>query len=238
MEISALAAAMPRIQTRHCRDVSLTGRVRIDEVDTTELERFRYAIYIEELGKPLASADHKTRRLPDPADPSAFHFTFHGHSGEIVGCVRLHLHPRLPQGVVQQLGLADFERQHDRPFGYVSKLMVAKGFRGGAVSVALMKAMVEFGHGAPNHGEVAFFHCHPKLVRLYEKFGFRRFGAAFEDAQSGSTQVPMFIMGGDTAHFRACASPMALTAERFNIPPARKAQLLRLIPGICPTQGK
>jgi predicted GNAT family N-acyltransferase len=197
-----------------------------------ELERFRYRIYIEELGKSLPTADRARRRLGDPDDASAFHFIARAGNGDIVGCVRLHMAPDLPEDCIGRLGIARFAAEHDRAFGYVSKLMVQRDLRGLGIAQDLMLHMVRFGHSAPFFGEIAFFHCHPRLVPTYERVGFRRFGRPFLDTHVGR-QVPMHIVGGDVEHFERCRSSLASTAREFRIDEKRKARLSALIPALA-----
>lgn len=210
---------------------SAGGEVRLNAVGRHELERFRYQIYIKEQRKPLPWADHARERLPDPFDGSGHHFTYHCGT-DLLGCSRLHVHEEVPLEALHRLNLAGFAARYDGQFGYVSKLMVARTRRGVGVPYELMKAMVEVGSSDPWRIEIAFFNCHPKLVPLYERTGFRRFGATFEDPHVGA-QVPMHIICGDVDHFRHCGSVLTATASRFRIHPERKRALLALIPPVC-----
>ena len=230
----SLNAMIRRSLTLAASVASRFAGVQIDEahgseLELDELERFRYRIYIEELGKSLPGADHARHRLGDADDASAFHFIAHSDGGDVVGCVRLHMAPDIPANCIAQLGLARFAAAHDRAFGYVSKLMIQRDLRGLGIAQELMRHMVRFGHSAPFFGETAFFHCHPRLVPTYERVGFRRFGRIFRDPHVGR-QVPMHIVGGDVAHFERCRSSLLRTAREFRIDDVRKARLFALIP--------
>jgi predicted GNAT family N-acyltransferase len=192
------------------------------------LERFRYRIYVEELGKPLPTADHANKRLPDPDDATGHHFMAFADE-RMVGCVRLHMAPQVPDYCLAMLGLQRFAALCDRSFGYVSKLMIARDRRGAGIGYELMRRMIAFGHSAPYFGEIAFFHTNPRLVPLYERIGFRRFGKTFSAPFVGR-QVPMQIIGGDVGHFQRCASPLLATAKRYPIDSERLRGLLSRIP--------
>src|SRR5512132_382411 len=58
------------------------------EHDQEELFRFRYAVYVEELGRYRQSADHRGRRLVEPEDA---HSVLYGarQGGHVVGTARL-----------------------------------------------------------------------------------------------------------------------------------------------------
>lgn len=193
------------------------------------IERFRYGIYVQEMGKRLPYAQHDQLRLPDPYDDTAHHLFALDRRGNLVGCVRLHMAPTLPGEFLDAMKLGAFAKAYDRPFGYVSKLMVRRSSRGLGVALGLMKAMVRLGHTDPFRGEVAFFHCRQRLVSLYERMGLRTFGEPFDDPYVG-LQVPMFILGGDVEHFTLCRSPLLSVARRFPLAFERKAKLLAALP--------
>lgn len=193
-----------------------------------DIEGFRYQVYVAEQGKPLPQANHRDHRLPDEHDATAWHFVSSDQDGHIQACGRLHLGADIPTGQMLAMGLGHLDASRDASIGYVSKLMVDPEQRGSGLVMTLMRRMVEFGHSDPHGGEMAFFHCHPRLVELYERAGGRRFGRTFRDPHVGE-QVPMFIMGGDIDHFTACRSPMRRIARSFAVPSYRKHQLLSLL---------
>ncbi len=207
---STLSRSLYKVKTFTCDDEELTD----------ELAAFRYRIYIEELRKPLAYADHKRKRLHVPFDDSAFHLIAKSLSGSIVGCVRLHMLETTQMQYLEPLKIDGRLADYPLPFGYISKLMVERSMRGQGCAVALMEAMVTLGHTAPHLGEIGVFHCHPKLVPLYSRMGFRCFGTVFRDAEVG-LQQPMIIIGGDVEHFNAVRSPMRSISKRFALHPAR-----------------
>lgn len=192
------------------------------------LEQFRYEIYIAELQKSLPGADHFRRRLPDEHDATAYHFLAASKRNSIDGCVRLHMTPHVPEQSQRALALDKYLDGYSYPVGYVSKLMVRRSLRGGTTARQLMEAMVEFSRNEYENAEICFFHCNPKLVRLYAYYGFRQFGEAFHDPAVGA-QVPMYFMPGDVEHFKSIGSPLYPTAKRRPIPQDLKAYLTSLL---------
>lgn len=193
-----------------------------------ELERFRYGICIRERGQSVPQADHVNETLPDPDDGTAWHLLASDRSGVLVGCARLHMTPDVPLHAISNLRLEAFLGIHDRPFGYVSTLMVSRIALGGGVSVALIQAMMRIGLSAPFLGELAFIHCRPRLATLYERLGLRRFGEPFEDPCAG-WQQPMFLLEGDVEHFVHCQSPLLAAAKLRPVLARRKDELLRML---------
>jgi predicted GNAT family N-acyltransferase len=196
---------------------AVAGRCSIVETDL-QMEKMlalRYRIYIQELKKALPWADHEGGRLPDPHDTkAATHFMVSRLGGQLVGCARLHLGTSIPEEILDAMQIADFVRRDNYRCGYVSKLMVERSLRGKGASVLMMMRMIE--HGAAAGGQYALFHCNPKLVRLYEKFGFQRFGHPFEQPHVGA-QVPMINLFGDADHFAQVGSPLADFVRRFRL---------------------
>jgi predicted GNAT family N-acyltransferase len=190
-----------------------------------KIYRLRYRIYIEELKKNLPWADHARKRLTDPHDTGAVHFAVRRLGGEPVGCVRLHLGAAIPGELLELMQIRDLVARDGYRCGYVSKLMVDRSLRGKGASLLMMMHMIE--HGAPAGGEYALFHCNPKLCRLYERYGFRRFGKPFEMAHVG-TQICMINLFGDADHFLRVNSPLAEHVERFRLPECRLQALREL----------
>jgi predicted GNAT family N-acyltransferase len=176
------------------------------------LQRFRYEIYIEELGKQLPWADHRRRLLTDPDDLDAHHFYCATPFGAIVGCARLHVSPNIPSHVQTNLGLSAFLAEYPLPAGYISQLMFSRGLRGKGGAMKLLADIYLFGRSTG--GGVCFNHCNPKLVRYYERIGLHKFGRPFLDPHVG-TQIPMVQILEDEAHYQEIGSFLARHCKQF-----------------------
>lgn len=221
--IDRLPPRLPR-STSHVQQFvarMVSDRCSIVESDSQmeTMLALRYRIYIQELKKNLPWADHENGRLPDPYDTEgATHFVVSRKGGQLVGCVRLHLGTSIPTDMLEAMQIANFVNRDNHRCGYVSKLMVERSLRGKGASVLMMMRMIE--HGAAAGGQYALFHCNPKLVGLYEKFGFRRFGKPFEMPYVGP-QISMINLFGDCDHFDKVGSPLADFVRRFRLPDDR-----------------
>jgi predicted GNAT family N-acyltransferase len=176
---------------------------------TAEMEKvyaLRYRIYIQELRKALPWADHERKHLTDPHDRSAVHFMVRKLGGEVIGCSRLHFGTSIPEEFLDAMKVRHLVEQDGHRCAYVSKLMVERSLRGKGASLLMMRKMIE--HGVAAGADYAVFHCNPKLCRLYERYGFRRFGQTFEMQHVG-TQVCMVNILADADHFSRVNSPLA-----------------------------
>jgi N-acyl-L-homoserine lactone synthetase len=200
--------------------VDILSLLTVHQATTAEsllrLQRFRYKIYIEELGKQLPWTDHRRRLLTDPDDQHALHFYCTTLFGSIVGCARLHVSPHIPVHVLADLGLGKFFTEYTRPAGYVSKLMFKRGLRGKGGALKLLAHLYLFGRSTG--GVLCFNHCNPKLVRYYERMGLHKFGKPFLDPYVG-TQIPMVQILEDEAHYRQKGSFLAKHCRKLSNSP-------------------
>lgn len=181
----------------------IQGLARIEEI-----ERFRYSIYVAEQHKPLPAADHRTRRLPDADDHSAFHFCVRNGAKELVGYARMHYAEAIPAAEIAQLGLGDLIQHSPKSLGFLSKVMVDQSLRGRTKAVRLIMTVIQYGCERFGEAEGAVGHCSSELVPLYTRMGFRPFGSSFIDPHVGH-QTPMVAIFRDLAHFEQCRSPIA-----------------------------
>jgi hypothetical protein len=192
----------------------------VRQVSTSEsllrLQRFRYQIYIEELGKQLPWADHNRRLLAGPEDATALHFCA-TLFGSIVGCVRLHVSPNIPSRVTADLGLQSFFSEYSLPTGYISQLMIKPGLRGKGGALKLLAHLYVFGRSTG--GVLCFNHCDPRLVRYYERMGLHKFGRPFIDPNIGK-QIPMVQILEDEDHYRQKGSFLYWYCHKLSNDPA------------------
>src|SRR5439155_2983437 len=75
---------------RGCQHLRMTYDVGLAETaeEKEAVYRFRYAAYVEEMGRYQGSADHAGRRLVEAEDPVSWTF-YARDGGEVVGTARL-----------------------------------------------------------------------------------------------------------------------------------------------------
>lgn len=106
----------------------------ISEAERQEVFRFRYAVYVEEMGKSPPDANHDRRELMDRFDASASLYVLRDGEGALVGTLRFNrlealasaleaLRPIAPDFLLEQAPLA--------ALSYTSRLMLRADWRGG-----------------------------------------------------------------------------------------------------------
>lgn len=160
--------------------------------DLAELERLRYAVYVEEQHKPLPQADHVERRLGDPLDTTAQHFVLLA-GGALVGCGRLHA-GNVPAHIVERVGPPC--PVPPGQVGYVSKVMLLPAARRSSAAGALLGTMLDW--GLRRGLQLALCHCAPPLVPLYRRLGLRPTGQVWFDPHVGE-QHGLYLTREDAA---------------------------------------
>lgn len=154
--------------------------------DLEAIWAFRYEVYVAEMGKELACADHSRRWLCEPLDVGARHLRVE-HEGRILGAMRLHV-GNIPESTSLRIDAGRFGPPAE--LALVSKTMVVDGERSSRVFAALAQYAYRcfFAAGIKH----VVLHCRPSLRCLYERLGFRAYGCDFLDAEVGP-QVAMHI---------------------------------------------
>jgi len=167
--------------------------------------RFWYQVYVKEMGKQFAYADHQDGTLRDALTENSTVFYISGDDG-IVGTVRITPGdaPHIPEEVTSLYGLHHFSRFPGSEISFSSRLIVDKQWRGkslvGLLIMAAFKGFLRWGH------RFNFAYCAPELVQLYEQLGMRRYKDNVYDSRLG-LRIPMVLITGDQDHFRAVRSP-------------------------------
>lgn len=141
----------------------------IEEI--TEIKRLRYEVYASELGLDFPEVDHRLQIVEDSLDHSGIHL-YAKVDGHLAGAVRLNRN-RVPPGMEAMLKVESLPK----PFFYCSRFCIVKERRGTELMNRLAQAsFAEFGRRG---AAVAICHCYSHLLKLYERLGFRPYGAPF-----------------------------------------------------------
>jgi len=179
-----------------------------------EIYRFRYRIYAEEMSKRFPNMDHTNKLLYDELDDWAF-IVYAKIGSEIIGTLRVNIgeindFPLFWVRVLSLKKFSEFTNDHQQ-FAYTSKFMVAPAYRNSTVSYLL--AAESYQLYCHHQVQFSFGVCNFHLLRLYEQFGFRRFGQNFIDDGYGLL-APYVLLVDDIAHLRAVRSPFYRTARK------------------------
>jgi CRP-like cAMP-binding protein len=177
--------------------------------------RFRYRVYVEELGFDPPDADHSRKLLRDAADDYSISYGLIDEDGNVLGSLRA---TRLSQSPDPSPYI---EKYHMEPaiaaFGLSSlvasgRFMLDPKLRHG-LSLQLMVRMA-YEDGRRDGVRLIYLDCSPHLIRFYEGLGCRRYTAGFDDTFYGF-KLPILLPLGDREHFAAVRSPLAPLAAAY-----------------------
>ncbi|MCA9708880.1 MAG: GNAT family N-acetyltransferase [Myxococcales bacterium] len=172
---------------------------------------FRYAVYVEELGRPQTHACHQTRRIIDPLDACG-HNLIAWRDGAVVGAVRANFVRDGGTGSYEELYELDRLSDQERSTASLcTRYMVAPAQRRTRVSVELMKRIYRFGiqHGI----RTSYLDTNPPYRRYYEKIGYE---FLFEKTHPDYGRVSvMRLQADDLGKLRAARSPFAPIYEGY-----------------------
>jgi N-acyl-L-homoserine lactone synthetase len=183
-----------------------------------EVCRFRYQVYVEEMGKKLRHANHGERILREPFDDdSVLLYALEG--GEVLGtlrwtpCAPHFLGPHL----CRALELTRFTRLF-RPerISFTSRFMVTARCRKSLVAGKLVQSVYRLAR--ERDVQFDFIHASPALVSFYEHVGHRRYAGSFIDPDAGA-QVPMVLVLEDVEHLHRVRSPFLRLARAWRNDP-------------------
>lgn len=175
-----------------------------------EIYRLRYRIYIEEMDMQLTSADHVNSLLSDELDE--WGILLYAKAGEeYIGTLRVNIGTveNFSQDLTKRLSLERFKKFYTDGkspyFAYSSKLMVTQQYRNSTAFYLLMAKGYEtyYNYGVQFNFGICNFH----LPRLYEQFGWRRFGQSFTAPGYDGVLIPVVLLVDDIQHMRAVRSP-------------------------------
>jgi CRP-like cAMP-binding protein/N-acyl-L-homoserine lactone synthetase len=203
------------------------------EAEKEEIYRLRYQVYIEEMDGAgrHTEADTSQRRMRDDLDDQGLQFYIR-QKGEVVGCVRVNLRRDGPWECEDRFELEKFAP------AYPSKIMMASRFamhpraRGSALMMQLSCAVFQYCCEKEQH--FMFLDCHPKLLPLYSRFGFRMYRAGFKHPKY-TYVIPMVFANGDVEHLERIKSPLAGILGRYPPTTQWRDLLLRSFPAAAHT---
>lgn len=182
--------------------------------EKARIYRFRYHIYVEDMGLQTAEADHERRWVIDALDEVATSYAV-VEDGEVMGALRL---TRLSAVADRSYLVWKFALESAiATFGpevicATSRFMLHPRLRNGMAIFKLMKSAYDDGRRAGirlNYGD-----CSPHLVPFYEHLGFRRYKAAYNDTVYGF-KVPILMLVGDRQRFERVRSPLGRVAAQY-----------------------
>ncbi len=210
-------------------------RVVESEAEREAIYRFRYQVYVEELGL-TAQADHENRWLRDQYDDQSLSFAvFEG--DDVVGSLRLILmdHVRDPAPLINAFEMGPAMAEFGASAVVTSsRFIIAPHKRN---SMAIFQLVREAFLTALARGiRTNFGDCSPHLLPFYEQLGYRRYTRGYNDTAFGY-KVPILMLIGDLGYFKTVRSPLATVLPEHRIDPPARAWFERTYPDYVKLQS-
>lgn len=197
-------------------------KIARSEEERRRVYAFRYAVYVEEMGKRLTAADDEARTVRDELDDTGTIF-YAERDGRILATLRTNFGADFPKGeplpeeLRSHYALDRFEEFPPLSFSFSSRLMVSRDLRG----TVLLGQLLLHAYGVARARGVLFDFCHcaPGLIGLYEHLGYRRYTDNFLDPDTGY-RVPLLLLLRDEERMREIRSPFYRA-----LPPASESEV-------------
>jgi hypothetical protein len=187
---------------------------------TTEEEkeavyRFRYDVYVEEMGRYGQAADHENRRLVEPEDETA-RIWYAAQDGEVVATHRFSWGGDAPfsERLLDHYQLAPFLAElPPETLAVGERGMVAPRLRGSDVFRELGRCSSAF---VEEHRiQLIFGICEPHLLSLYLGQGCRIYAKKNINSAEAGYLIPIVTVVEDVEYLRRIGSPLAATTRDY-----------------------
>jgi len=178
------------------------------EEEKRAVYRFRYDIYVEEMGKYRSVADHAQRMFYEPCDAHSRIF-YAVENGEIVATARATWggDAPLPQRMIDQYQLAPFLAEVPESAVSVGERgMVVPRLRGTDLFLRLIGESLRFAN--QHRIQLCFGDCEPHLLNLYLGLGNRTYSKKNVNSPEAGYLIPLLFVPEDVAYLRRIHSPL------------------------------
>jgi hypothetical protein len=171
----------------------MTYEVGLAETDEQKeaVYRFRYSVYVEEMGRYQGTADHAGRRLVEPDDELSWIFYACTDDGEVVGTARFSWGGSgFTERQVEEYGLGPFLAElPPEQIGLGERVMVKAELRGTGLVEEVLRCRddVELAHDV----RIQFSACEPHLLSLYLGQGRRTYSTRNINTPEAGYLIPL-----------------------------------------------
>jgi GNAT superfamily N-acetyltransferase len=176
--------------------------------------RFRYEIYIQELGWPV-QADHQRKVIVDQMDESGHIFYCEDEKGEIIAVSRVNLAKEGDIEFAEEYELERFKPFYPENVSTITRFMIHPSHRKTTITSALTKDLYEF--GLRNNIYLDFINTHPPLDDFYKRLGYRYYKPPIPHPDFGEA-IPMVLVLPDVNHLEKVRSPLIRIAREVKNP--------------------
>ena len=182
--------------------------------------RFRYQVYVEEMGRYRSIADHENRLLTEPEDDHSRIF-YAAEGDEVVATARLTWGGDAPltRRQIEQYALAPFLAEvSPEAIAVGERGMVAPRLRGTDLLLQMVGESFKFVND--RRIELIFSACEPHLLNLYLGLGHRTYSRKNINSPESGYLIPLVTVPEDVGYLRGLDSPLLEFARDFG-PDAR-----------------
>lgn len=177
--------------------------------------RQRYDVYVNEMSRYRAVADHKQKTFNEEIDAIS-RLSLAELDGETVGTMRWTWggdNP-FPDRLVDQYRLQPFLERYDAETMIVGeRFTVTKPHRGSDVLFQMFCHYLRFAN--EQRIQLIFGDCEPHLLNLYLGLGFRTYAQRNISTTEAGYLIPLVIVAEDVAYMREIGSPLATVLRDF-----------------------
>lgn len=185
--------------------------------------RFRYSVYVEELGRKLGNADHGRRSVHDDEDDRPYTILLYtaDDEGSLTGTIRVrHWRPgEIPDKDWSTFSMERFDGLSGLGTAEVGRLMIKPDRRGQLGIVSIGCALYQLA-ATELAVDVGFINCATGLVRHYRLLGFRTYAARLVPTPDG-IEVPLVLFPSDRTYLEQMGSFLAPFFDVFYGPGGR-----------------
>ena len=185
------------------------------EEEREAVYRFRYQVYVEEMGRYRETADHDNRRLWEPCDDQS-RIGFALENGEVVATGRFTWggHGPLPERQIRQYDLEPFLAElPPEAIGVGERGMVTPRLRGTNLLLRMLQHSLAFVN--ENRIQLTFGNCEPHLLNLYLGLGHRTYAKRNVNSPEAGYLIPIMFVPEDVAYLRNLNSPLVHYVKDF-----------------------
>ncbi len=176
--------------------------------------RFRYRIYVEEMGRKQKYADHTKKWIIDPLDHGCYLLAAY-ENGKVVGTVRVNFSRNSDIGDYESFYRMDtVGKDHPAKTSICTRMMISPAYRKSMLGPRLAIACFEL--GMTNEIVWSFLDCNDHLVEFFTGFGCKSYlGKVLHDEYGEVT--PMRFNLQDQAHLEFIRSPFLRSFREFRL---------------------
>jgi hypothetical protein len=198
--------------------IDALDRVHIAETEEEReaVFRFRYSVYVEELGRKLGNADHRTRHVHDVEDDRPYTtLLYTADDDELTGTIRIRRWGpgEVPEKDWETFSMDRFEGLGELGTAELGRLMIRPDHRGQLGIVSIACALYQLG-ATELDIDVAFLNCATGLVRHYRLLGFRTYAGKLVPTPDG-IEVPLVLFPCDRDYLEQTGSFLTPFVEVF-----------------------